>query len=171
MQDIAASIRDIADFPSPGIVFKDLTPVMRNARLLRTVAAELARPFHTEAVTVVLAMEARGFIFGSLVAAELDVGFVPLRKPGKLPWHTHRESYQLEYGSAALEIHQDALGPDDRVLLVDDLIATGGTAAAGLTLVARSGATAVGAAFVVELDALNGRRALGNCRVHSLVHY
>ncbi len=171
MQDIAARIRDIPDFPSPGIMFKDLTPVMRDARLLRTVAEELARPFLTDGVAVVLGMEARGFIFGSLVAAELDAGFVPLRKPGKLPWQTHRVAYDLEYGSAALEMHQDALGPGDRVLLVDDLIATGGTAAASLALAARNGATVVGAAFVVELDLLNGRRALGDCRIHSLLHY
>jgi len=170
MQDIAAHIRDIPDFPSPGITFKDLTPVMRNARLLRTVAAELARPFVTDGVTVILGMEARGFIFGSLVAAELDAGFVPLRKPGKLPWRTHSVSYDLEYGSAVLEMHQDAVGPADRILLVDDLIATGGTAAASLALAARNGATVVGAAFVVELDFLNGRRALGDCRIHSLVH-
>lgn len=170
MQDIAARIRDIPDFPSPGIMFKDLTPVMRDARLLRAAAEELARPFLADNVTVVLGMEARGFVFGSLVAAELDAGFVPLRKPGKLPWLTHRMAYDLEYGSAALEMHQDAVGPDDRVLLVDDLIATGGTAAASLALAAQAGATVIGAAFVVELDFLNGRRALGDCRVHALVH-
>ncbi|MGE3773213.1 MAG: adenine phosphoribosyltransferase [Gammaproteobacteria bacterium] len=171
MQDIAARIRDIPDFPSPGIVFKDLTPVMRDARLLRAAAEELARPFLADDVTVVLGMEARGFIFGSLVAAELAAGFVPLRKPGKLPWLTHRVAYDLEYGSAALEMHRDAVGPGDRVLLVDDLIATGGTAAASLALAAQNGATVIGAAFVVELDFLNGRRALGDCRVHALVHY
>ncbi len=169
MHDFAARIRDIPDFPKPGIVFKDLTPLMRDARLLRAAAEELARPFITDGVTVVLGMEARGFIFGSLVAAELDAGFVPLRKPGKLPYLTHRVSYDLEYGSAALEMHQDAVGPGDRVLLVDDLIATGGTAAASLALAARNGASVVGAAFVVELDFLDGRRALGDCRVHSLV--
>ncbi len=169
MHDFAARIRDIPDFPKPGIVFKDLTPIMRDARLLRAAAEELARPFITDRVTVVLGMEARGFIFGSLVAAELDAGFVPLRKPGKLPYLTHQVSYDLEYGSAALEMHQDAVGPGDRVLLVDDLIATGGTAAASLALAARNGASVVGAAFVVELDFLDGRRALGDCRVHSLV--
>lgn len=171
MQEIAATIRDIPDFPKPGIVFKDLTPVMRDGRLLRAAATALAQPFVTERVSVVLGMEARGFIFGSLVAAELGAGFVPLRKPGKLPWRVHQMSYDLEYGSTALEMHQDAVGPEDRVLLVDDLIATGGTAAASLALAARNGATVVGAAFVVELDFLRGRDALGDCRVHSLVHY
>lgn len=171
MQAIADTIRDIPDFPKPGIVFKDLTPVMRDARLLRAAAYALAQPFVADNIDVVLGMEARGFIFGSLVAAELDAGFVPLRKPGKLPWQTHQVSYDLEYGSAALEMHQDAVGPGDRVLLVDDLIATGGTAAASLALVRRGGATVVGAAFVVELDFLRGRDALGTCRVHSLVHY
>ncbi len=171
MHDFAAHIRDIPDFPKPGIVFKDLTPVMRDARLLRAAAAALAAPFVADRVDLVLGMEARGFIFGSLVAAELDAGFVPLRKPGKLPYLTHQVTYDLEYGSAALEMHQDAVGPGDRVLLVDDLIATGGTAAASLALAARNGATIVGAAFVVELDFLDGRRSLGECRVHSLVHY
>jgi len=171
MHDITARIRDIPDFPSPGIVFKDLTPVMRDARLLRATAEALARPFLSDGVTAVLGMEARGFIFGSLVAAELGAGFVPLRKPGKLPWLTHRVAYDLEYGSAALEMHQDAIGPGDRVLLVDDLIATGGTAAASLALAARNGATVLGAAFVVELGFLDGRRALGDCRIHALVRY
>ena len=170
MQDIAASIRDIADFPKPGIVFKDLTPVMRDARLLRATVQALARPFTSDGVNLVLGMEARGFIFGSLVAAELGAGFVPLRKPGKLPYLTHAASYDLEYGTAALEMHQDAVGPGDRVLLVDDLIATGGTAAASLALATRNGALVVGAAFVIELDFLHGRRALGDCRVHALVH-
>jgi adenine phosphoribosyltransferase len=171
MDRLAASIRDIADFPKPGILFKDLTPVMRDPVLLREVTLALAAPFRDERVNAVLGMEARGFIFGSLVAAELGAGFIPLRKPGKLPYATHKVSYDLEYGSAALEMHEDALGPNDRVLLVDDLIATGGTAAASLRLAARTGAHIVGAAFVVELDFLGGRHALGDCRIHSLVHF
>lgn len=171
MNRIEASIRDIVDFPKPGIVFKDLTPVMRDPVLMRDVTTQLAAPFRDAGVTAVLGMEARGFIFGSLVASELGAGFIPLRKPGKLPYTTHRVSYDLEYGSAALEMHEDALGGGDRVLLVDDLIATGGTAAASLELAARCGAAVVGAAFVVELAFLGGRRALGACRVHSLVTY
>ncbi len=170
MEQIAASIRDIVDFPKPGIVFKDLTPLMRDPALLRLAIVELARPFRDAGVTAVLGMEARGFIFGSLVAAELGAGFVPLRKPGKLPYVTHQVAYDLEYGTAALEMHQDALTARDRVLLVDDLIATGGTAAASLVLAARCGVSVVGAAFVIELDFLGGRRALGDCRVHALVH-
>lgn len=171
MREIAEKIRDIVDFPKPGIVFKDLTPIMRDAALLRLVTQALAQPFRTAAVTAVVGMEARGFIFGSLVAAELDAGFIPLRKPGKLPYATHTVDYDLEYGSASLEMHQDALSAADRVLLVDDLIATGGTAAASIALVQRSGATLVGCAFVVELEFLHGRNALGACPVHSLVRY
>jgi len=119
----------------------------------------------------VAGMEARGFIFGTLVAREMNVGFVPLRKPGKLPAETHSVSYSLEYGDASLEMHTDAVSPSDNVLLVDDLIATGGTAAASLELIARAGADAVACAFVVELDFLDGRQALGDCPTHSLIHY
>ena len=171
MDSIARQIRDIPDFPKPGILFKDLTPLMRDPAALRATTRALAEPFRDAGVTAVLGMEARGFIFGSLVAVELGVGFVPLRKPGKLPAATHAVSYDLEYGSASLEIHADALTADDRVLLVDDLMATGGTAAASLALARRTGASVAGCAFVVELDFLNGRAALGECAVHSLVHY
>ena len=171
MDSIARHVRDIPDFPKPGILFKDLTPLMRDPAALRAATQALAAPFRSAEVTAVVGMEARGFIFGSLVAAELGAGFVPLRKPGKLPAATHAVSYDLEYGSATLEVHVDALQPHDRVLLVDDLMATGGTAAASLELVRRSGATVAGCAFVIELDFLNGRAALGHCRVHSLLHY
>lgn len=171
MDSIARHVRDIPDFPKPGILFKDLTPLMRNPGALRVTTAALADPFRAAGITAVVGMEARGFIFGSLVAAELGAGFVPLRKPGKLPAATHAVSYDLEYGSATLEIHADALSSADRVLLVDDLMATGGTAAASLALVRRSGAEVAGCAFVIELDFLDGRAALGDCRVHSLLHY
>ena len=171
MDSIARHVRDIPDFPKPGILFKDLTPLMRNPGALRETTEALAKPFRNAGITAVVGMEARGFIFGSLVAAELGAGFVPLRKPGKLPAATHAVSYDLEYGSATLEIHADALSTSDRVLLVDDLMATGGTAAASLVLVRRSGATIAGCAFVIELDFLDGRAALGDCQVHSLLHY
>lgn len=171
MDSIARHVRDIPDFPKPGILFKDLTPLMRNPGALRETTEALAKPFRNAGITAVVGMEARGFIFGSLVAAELGAGFVPLRKPGKLPAATHAVSYDLEYGSATLEIHADALSTSDRVLLVDDLMATGGTAAASLVLVRRSGATVAGCAFVIELDFLDGRAALGDCQVHSLLHY
>lgn len=171
MESIERHVRDIPDFPKPGILFKDLTPLMRDPDALRATTRALAAPFRTDGVTAVVGMEARGFIFGALVAAELEAGFVPLRKPGKLPAATHAVSYDLEYGSATLEVHVDALQATDRVLLVDDLMATGGTAAASLALVRRSGATVAGCAFVIELDFLDGRAALGDCRVHSLLHY
>jgi adenine phosphoribosyltransferase len=171
MDIITSRIRDIPDFPKPGILFKDLTPLLRDPVALKVAIDALSLPFRDAGVTAVAGMEARGFIFGTLVAAALGVGFVPLRKPGKLPAATHSVAYDLEYGSAALEIHQDALDASDRVLLVDDLMATGGTAAASLALVRLTGATVLGCAFVIELDFLNGRAALGDCRVHSLLHY
>ena len=171
MDIITSRIRDIPDFPKPGILFKDLTPLLRDPVALKVAIEGLAQPFRDAGVTAVAGMEARGFIFGTLVAAALGVGFVPLRKPGKLPAATHSVAYDLEYGSATLEIHQDALEASDRVLLVDDLMATGGTAAASLALVRLTGATVLACAFVIELDFLNGRAALGDCRVHSLLHY
>ncbi len=171
MQIITRHIRDIPDFPKPGIVFKDLTPLMRNHEALAFTCNELVKPFRDAGITAVLGMEARGFVFGALAAHALQVGFVPLRKPGKLPAATDSVRYDLEYGSAELHMHSDAIGPDDTVLLVDDLIATGGTAAASLALARRAGAHIAGCAFVVELDFLAGRDALGDCRIHSLVHY
>ena len=171
MQQIIQHIRDIADFPKPGILFKDLTPLLRNHAALSFACRELVKPFRNAGVTAVLGMEARGFVFGALAANELGVGFVPLRKPGKLPAATSSVRYELEYGSAELHMHQDAIGPSDTVLLVDDLIATGGTAAASLELARRAGAKVAGCAFVVELDCLGGRAALGACLVHSLVHF
>ena len=171
MQLITDRIRDIPDFPRPGILFKDLTPLLRDPDALGLAVRALVKPFRGDGVTAVLGMEARGFVFGALAASALGAGFVPLRKPGKLPAATDSVCYDLEYGSAELHMHSDALGPADRVLLVDDLIATGGTAAASLALARRSGALVVGCAFVVELDFLAGRAALGDCRVHAVVHY
>ena len=171
MEPIKALIRDVPDFPEPGIVFKDLTPVLADAASLRAVTRALSDPYRGERVTAVAGMEARGFIFGALVAHELEVGFVPLRKPGKLPSASHRVSYDLEYGSASLEMHTDAVGPADRVLMVDDLIATGGTAAAACELVERAGATIAGCAFVVELGFLDGRQRLEDRSVHALIRY
>jgi adenine phosphoribosyltransferase len=171
MQQIKALIRDIPDFPKPGIVFKDLTPVLGNAESLRRVTIKLADPFRHCGITAVAGMEARGFIFGALVASELEVGFVPLRKPGKLPADAHSVSYELEYGAAALEMHTDAVDDTDKVLLVDDLIATGGTAAASCELVGKTGAEIAGCAFVIELDFLQGRTSLGGYTVHSLIHF
>lgn len=171
MDDIMALIRDVPDFPEPGIVFKDLTPVLANGTALARVTAELSRPYDNDGITAVAGMEARGFIFGALVAQALGVGFIPLRKPGKLPSASHSVSYDLEYGSASLEMHTDAVGPGDRVLLIDDLIATGGTAAASCELVRRAGADIAACAFVIELDFLKGREQLRGIPIHSLIHF
>jgi adenine phosphoribosyltransferase len=171
MHRLESLIRPIPNFPKPGIVFRDITPLLANPKAMRLAVHQLLHPFMGEPVDMVAGMEARGFIFGALCAQELGAGFVPLRKPGKLPHRTESVSYALEYGDNALEVHVDALGHGHRVLLVDDLIATGGTAAASCALVERLGGTVVGCAFLIELDALNGRAALGERRVHSLLHY
>ena len=171
MQRLETYIRNIPDFPQPGIQFKDITPLVKNPAMLRLAVHQLIHPFLGENLTAVVGMEARGFIFGSLAAWELGTGFVPLRKPGKLPYDVQSVSYDLEYGSAELEIHVDALNKNDRVLLIDDLIATGGTAAASCELIEKLGAGIAGCAFVVELDFLNGRDKLSKHRVHSLIHY
>jgi adenine phosphoribosyltransferase len=171
LEDIRRRVRDIPDFPKPGILFRDLTPVLADPALLRATIASLAAPFRDSGITAVAGMEARGFIFGAAVAYALGAGFIPLRKAGKLPYRTYRAAYALEYGEATLEMHVDAAGAGDRVLLVDDLIATGGTAAASCQLVAQSGAEIAGCAFVIELDALGGRARLVPHRVHALVCY
>lgn len=168
---IAALIRAIPDFPKPDVMFRDITPLLRCPTTLRLAVDQLAAPYRDASVSVVAGMEARGFIFGSLVAATLDVGFVPLRKPGKLPHDVHSVSYDLEYGSAALEAHIDAVKPGERVLLVDDLLATGGTCRASCDLVERLGGEVLACAFVIELDGLAGRARLGERAVHSLLHY
>ena len=171
MQRLKAKIRDIPDFPKPGIIFRDITPLVADPATLQLSVYQLLQPFLGESINAVAGMEARGFIFGSLAAWELSVGFIPLRKPGKLPYDVQSVSYDLEYGSAALEVHTDAINRGDRVLLVDDLIATGGTAEASCKLVEDLGGEVAGCAFVIELDALNGREKLSKYRVHSLLHY
>ncbi|GIW71876.1 MAG: adenine phosphoribosyltransferase [Planctomycetota bacterium] len=170
MERLKSYIRDIPDFPVKGIVFKDITPLLRDPEAIRLACDALAAPFRDRGVTAVCGMEARGFIFGSVLAYLLGVGFVPLRKPGKLPHETESISYQLEYGIATLEIHRDALGPKDRVLMVDDVLATGGTMAASCRLVEKLGAHVVACAFVVELAFLNGRSRLHH-EVVSLIQY
>lgn len=171
MERLRARIRDIPDFPKPGIVFRDITPLMSDPASMKLAVYELLAPFLGERITAVAGMEARGFIFASLAAWELNVGFIPLRKAGKLPFRVSSVNYELEYGEAALEVHSDALGAGDRVLLVDDLIATGGTARASCDLVRRLGAEVVACAFIIELDGLGGRQRLSEYRVHSLLHY
>ncbi|MFK8069215.1 MAG: adenine phosphoribosyltransferase [Gammaproteobacteria bacterium] len=171
MQRLKDYIRNISDFPETGIQFKDLTPLVKDPAMMKLAIQQMLHPFLGEKITAVAGMEARGFIFGSLVAWELGVGFIPLRKPGKLPYDIETASYELEYGSNSLEVHVDALTENDRVLLIDDLIATGGTAAASCKLIEKLGAEVVACAFVVELDDLKGRKKLSGYRVHSLVHY
>jgi adenine phosphoribosyltransferase len=171
MDRLKAKIRDIPDFPKPGIVFKDITPLVKDPATLRLATHQLLQPFLGRNITVVAGMEARGFIFGSLVALELGLGFIPLRKPGKLPYEVHRVFYELEYDSAILEAHVDAFDKNDNVLIIDDLLATGGTAKASCTLVEQLGAKVEACAFVVELDFLNGRKQLEKYEVHSLLHY
>ncbi len=171
MDRLRGYIRNIPDFPKPGIQFKDITPLVKDPAMLRLAVHQLIHPFLGERLTAVAGMEARGFIFGSLAAWELGIGFVPLRKPGKLPFDVQAISYDLEYGSASLEVHIDALEKGDRVLLVDDLLATGGTAAASCELMEKLGAEVAGCAFVVELDGLGGREKLAGHRLHSLLKY
>jgi adenine phosphoribosyltransferase len=171
MNRLRDKIRDIPDFPKPGIIFKDITPLVKDPAALKLAVHQLLQPFLGRNITVVAGMEARGFIFGSLVAWELGLPFVPLRKPGKLPYDVQSVSYDLEYGSATLEAHIDSFDANDHVLLIDDLLATGGTAKASCELVEKLGAKIVACAFVVELDFLEGRDKLKDYEVRSLLHY
>lgn len=169
--DIKRYIRDVPDFPQPGILFRDVTPLLKEPTAFRHVVAHLEDWARTRRATSIAAIEARGFMFGAPLAQRLALPFVPVRKPGKLPWETMDETYELEYGSSTLQVHKDAFAPSDRVLVVDDLLATGGTAAATARLVRRAGAEVAGALFVVELKFLDGRRALGDIPTHALVEY
>ena len=171
MRRLESKIRAIPGFPKPGVVFRDITPLVSDPAMLRLAVHQLVHPFIGEPIDAVAGMEARGFIFGALSAQELNVGFVPLRKPGKLPYDVQSVSYELEYGTASLEAHIDAINPGDRILLVDDLIATGGTASASCELVERLGGEIAACAFLIELDGLGGRARLPGRRVHTLLHY
>ncbi len=164
-------IRSIPDFPTVGIVFRDITPLCRDGAALRAATEALAEPFAAEQVDAVLAAEARGFIFGGAVAARLGAGFIPVRKPGKLPAETVERTYELEYGTDTLSVHRDAIKPGDRVLVLDDLLATGGTVRACCELVEELGGQVVACAFLIELSYLHGRDRLGERRVVSLIDY
>jgi adenine phosphoribosyltransferase len=170
-ESLKAAVRDVPDFPSPGIIFKDITPLLADAALFQQTTSALAAPFRRDGVTHVVAVEARGFIVGAPVAQHLAAGFIPVRKGGKLPWRTERVEYALEYGSGMLEIHRDVSDHPMRVLVVDDVLATGGTAAATCTLVERLGGTVVGCSFLIELGFLHGRRAMGDRRIETLLAY
>jgi adenine phosphoribosyltransferase len=169
--DLSAYIRDIPDWPKDGVVFKDITPLLASPEGFRAAIDQLAAAFADVGVTKVMGAEARGFIFGGALAYQLGAGFVPARKPGKLPWETTSVTYDLEYGTDSLEVHADAVGSDDIVLIVDDVLATGGTAAAKAELVHSVGATVAGFAFLIELDFLGGRTKLpAGVKVVSLIH-
>jgi adenine phosphoribosyltransferase len=168
---VKAAIRDVPDFPKPGIVFKDITPLLGDAATFRKTMELMAEMCRDLQVDHVVAIESRGFIFGGALADRLGAGFVPVRKPGKLPWRRVSRTYELEYGTDALEMHQDALRPGARALIVDDVIATGGTARAVSELVEQLGARVAAHAFLVELSFLDGRRKLGGYDVRSLVRY
>jgi adenine phosphoribosyltransferase len=168
---IREAVRDVADFPKPGIIFKDITPVLLDPRLFGLAAHGMARPFAKAGVTRVVAIESRGFMFGAPVALRLEAGLVPVRKPGKLPAARERVEYTLEYGTDALEMHADAVGPEDRVLIVDDVLATGGTAEAAIRLVRARGATIAGLSFLIELGFLRGRERLTPEQVEAVVQY
>src|SRR3954454_4424674 len=169
--EIEAAIRTIPDFPKPGIQFKDITPLLADARLFSGSIDLLTEHFKPGSVDAIVGIDARGFIFAAAAAVKLQAGFIPIRKKGKLPYQTHEEQYALEYGEGTVAVHVDALKPGDRVLLIDDLLATGGTAAAAAALVQRLGANILEISFLIELSFLNGRDKLKNYPVRSLVVY
>lgn len=171
MDHLKAKIRHIPDFPKPGILFYDITTLLCDPQGFRDTVDGLAAPYMGEDIDQVVGIESRGFILGAAVANALGCGFVPIRKPGKLPAATHSERYNLEYGTDALEIHQDACANDLRILIVDDVLATGGTARAAIDLVKRAGGKVIGAAFLIELDFLKGRDKLAGEPVYSVLRY
>jgi adenine phosphoribosyltransferase len=171
MQHLKKLIREVPDWPKPGILFYDLTTLVADPGGLRDVVENLADRYRGQKIDVVAGIEARGFILAPAVALRLGTGFVPIRKPKKLPWKTSRVTYDLEYGTDALEIHQDAVRPGQRVLLLDDLLATGGTAAAAASLLRQLGGEVAAAAFIVELTFLKGRAKLPGLDVHALLQY
>ncbi len=169
---LARALRTIPDFPKPGIQFKDITPILADADLLREAVARLLEPFRGVGITHVAGIEARGFMLGGLMAHELGAGFVPVRKKGKLPWQVYRAEYALEYGTDVIEAHRDSFGPGHRVLVHDDVIATGGTARAAADIVAQTGAEVAGFSFLIELGFLGGRAALDAAvPIHSVLTF
>lgn len=172
LERLRSTIRDVPDFPQPGILFKDITPVLADAQLLKDVIEGMAEIFAGQKVDKVVGIDARGFIFGAMLAQRLGAGFVPVRKKGKLPWKTRGVDYSLEYGTNSVEMHVDALAPGETVVLADDLLATGGTAGAALELIQASGADLLGSVFFIELAFLCGRERLdGKGPIHSLISF
>ena len=166
-----SAIRDVPDFPKPGIVFKDITPVLGDGELFRLAVDGLIEAAGEARIDKIVGIDARGFIFGAAAAHKLGIGFVPVRKKGKLPWQTEACAYTREYGEAEIEVHQDAVHEGERVLMIDDLLATGGTAAAAVELLRRLGCNLLGVAFLIELKFLNGRELLGDVPVTALLEY
>ena len=169
--DLKNIVRNIPDFPRPGILFRDITTLLNDRRAFKMSVDALARRYKNKKIAKVVAVEARGFIFGGAIAHKLDAGFVPVRKKGKLPWKTNSVTYELEYGSDTLHMHNDAIKPHDKVLIVDDLLATGGTARAVVDLVNQSGGKILGIAFLIELTDLKGRDKLKGYAVFSLIKF
>jgi adenine phosphoribosyltransferase len=169
--NLAERIRSVPDFPIPGILFRDITPLLADPAALRQAVEEMSRPWEGRGVELVAAMEARGFMFGAAMAIRLGAGFVPVRKAGKLPWKTNSVEYTLEYRSDILHIHQDAVRPGQKVLVVDDVIATGGTAAAVVQLVEALGGIVAGVQFLIELAGLEGRKLLNGYEVNSVITF
>jgi adenine phosphoribosyltransferase len=169
--ELTRAIRDVPDFPKPGILFKDITPVLLNPEYFQWIIRHFAARARSLGAEKVAGIDARGFLFGATVAYELGLGFVPIRKKGKLPYKTYAQAYALEYGEAEIEIHQDAFAPGEKVVLVDDLLATGGTAAAAIGLIEKAGACVVEAQFLIELHFLNGRALLGNKEVNAILAF
>ena len=171
MEYIRNLIRDIPDFPKKGIIFKDITPVLSDIKALRMSIEVMTKPFMDQNIDVVVGIESRGFIFGAPIADKLNASFVPVRKPGKLPYKTQTISYQLEYGTDTLEIHEDAIQEGQNILIVDDLLATGGTAEATCNLITKLKGTIKGLTILVELEFLEGRKRLNQYNVHSILKY
>ncbi len=171
MEDLKKFIRDVPDFPKEGILFKDITPLLQDPVAYQTTIDYMAYRYMKEKIDIVIGVEARGFIMASTLAYKLNAGFVLVRKPGKLPYKTHKATYSLEYGTDSLEIHQDAIKPGQRVLVVDDVLATGGTADAVVNLVNILGGEIVECSFLMELDFLNGKEKLKGVPIHSILHY
>lgn len=169
--DLKSFIRDIPDFPKPGILFRDITPLLASPAAFRETIRRFVEHYRGKKIDAVVAAEARGFIFAAPLAVELGAGFIPVRKPGKLPFDTHAFHYDLEYGKDTLEIHTDGVGPGQNVLVVDDLLATGGTVNACCNLLEKLGVNIVGCAFVIHLAALEGEKRIGNREIFSLVTY
>jgi len=171
MGDLKEIIRDVPGFPKEGIIFKDITPLLQDNALFKRAVDLLCEKFKDKKIDAVVSIESRGFIFGSVIAYQIGAGFVPVRKKGKLPYKTYSATYDLEYGQDTLEIHQDAIKNGDKVLIVDDLLATGGTLGATIDLVTKMGGDIVGAGFLIELAFLKGREKIKECEIVSLIQY